>query len=128
MGVRAAGVVRSLPTIPRVGGVVGGQGTLPPDRADAAGQTLDASLAALGVVLEGYSPVTSTDLADPVLVEIADAHGVSTAQVVLPWHLDHVVVVIPESVTPARITANADVLGFALTGAERDRVDGLARG
>lgn len=80
-----------------------------------------------GVVLEGYSPFTSTDLDDPVLREVADAHGVSTAQVVLRWHLDHGVVVIPKSVTPERIAANADVLGFSLTDAERTRVDGLAR-
>ena len=80
-----------------------------------------------GVVLEGYSPFKSTDLADPVLTGIADAHGVSSAQVVLRWHLDHGVVVIPKSVTPERIAANADVLGFALTGIERGRVDGLAR-
>ncbi|GAA4311335.1 aldo/keto reductase [Klenkia terrae] len=80
-----------------------------------------------GVVLEGYSPFKSTDLDDPVLVEIAGAHGVTTAQVVLRWHLDHGVVVIPKSVTPERIAANADVLGFALTGIERGRVDGLAR-
>jgi diketogulonate reductase-like aldo/keto reductase len=81
-----------------------------------------------GVVLEGYSPFKSTDLADPVLTGIADAHGVSSAQVVLRWHLDHGVVVIPKSVTPARISANADVLGFALTDAERDAVDELSRG
>jgi diketogulonate reductase-like aldo/keto reductase len=81
-----------------------------------------------GVVLEGYSPFKSTDLGDPVLTGIADAHGVSTAQVVLRWHLDHGVVVIPKSVTPERIIANADVLGFALTVAERDAVDGLSRG
>jgi 2,5-diketo-D-gluconate reductase A len=80
-----------------------------------------------GVVLEGYSPFKSTDLDDPVLVEIAGAHGVTTAQVVLRWHLDHDVVVIPKSVTPERIAANVDVLGFALTGIERGRVDGLAR-
>ncbi len=81
-----------------------------------------------GVVLEGYSPFRSTDLSDPVLAEVADAHGVTPAQVVLRWHLDHGVVVIPKSVTPERITTNADVLGFSLTTAERDRVDGLARG
>ena len=32
-----------------------------------------------GVVLEGYSPFRASDLADPVLVEIAAAHGVTAA-------------------------------------------------
>jgi 2,5-diketo-D-gluconate reductase A len=36
-----------------------------------------------GVVLEGYSPFQNTNLDDPVLREIAERHGVSTAQVVL---------------------------------------------
>ncbi len=81
-----------------------------------------------GVVLEGYSPFASTDLGDPVLADVAAAHDVTPAQVVLRWHLDHGVVVIPKSATPERIAANADVLGFTLTDAERDAVDGLSRG
>ncbi|MCV2488694.1 aldo/keto reductase [Geodermatophilus sp. YIM 151500] len=81
-----------------------------------------------GVVLEGYSPFKNTDLDDPVLRGIADAHGVSTAQVVLRWHLDHGVVVIPKSATPERIRANAAVTGFSLDDDEVRRIDGLARG
>lgn len=79
-----------------------------------------------GVELEGYSPLKRTDLASPVLVEIAAAYGVSTAQVVLRWHLDHHVVVIPKSVHRERIAANLDVLGFALTPDEVARIDGLS--
>jgi 2,5-diketo-D-gluconate reductase A len=78
-----------------------------------------------GVVLEGYSPFKSTDLTDPVLVAIAQAHGVSTAQVVLRWHVDHGVVVIPKSVDPDRIRANIDVFGFSLSPDERERIDAL---
>jgi diketogulonate reductase-like aldo/keto reductase len=54
-----------------------------------------------GVVLEGYSPFKNTDLRHPVLTEIAARHGVTPAQVVLRWHLDHQVVVIPKSATPS---------------------------
>jgi diketogulonate reductase-like aldo/keto reductase len=79
-----------------------------------------------GIVLEGYSPFKSTDLRDPVLAEIAASHGVSPAQVVLRWHLDHQVVVIPKSATPERIAANFDVFGFSLTDAELRRVDALS--
>ncbi|WP_326560694.1 aldo/keto reductase [Micromonospora sp. NBC_01796] len=79
-----------------------------------------------GVALEGYSPFKSTDLNDPVLVEIAGAHGVTTSQVVLRWHIDHGVVVIPKSVTPERIRANFDVFGFSLSADELRRIDGLA--
>ncbi|WP_298801826.1 aldo/keto reductase [uncultured Pseudokineococcus sp.] len=79
-----------------------------------------------GVVVEGYSPFKKTDLGDPVLTEVAQAHGVTPQQVVLRWHLEHGVVVIPKSVTPERITANADVFGFSLSPDEVRRVDGLA--
>ena len=68
-----------------------------------------------GVVLEGYSPFKRTNLDSPALQAVARAHGVSTAQVVVRWHLDHGFVVIPKSVTPARIEANFDVTGFSLT-------------
>ncbi|MFK3979982.1 aldo/keto reductase [Micromonospora sp. NPDC050397] len=79
-----------------------------------------------GVAVEGYSPFKTTDLDHPVLVEIARAHGVSTSQVVLRWHVDHGVVVIPKSVTPDRIRQNFDVFGFSLDEEELRRIDGLA--
>jgi 2,5-diketo-D-gluconate reductase A len=78
-----------------------------------------------GVVLEGYSPFKNTDLRHPVLAEIAADHGVSSAQVVLRWHIDHEVVVIPKSATPQRIAANFDVFGFSLANEELRRIDGL---
>ncbi len=80
-----------------------------------------------GVVLEGYSPFKNTDLADPVLREVADAHGVTPAQVVLRWHVEHGVVVIPKSATPERIRANLEIGAFSLTPDEVARVDGLSR-
>lgn len=80
-----------------------------------------------GVVLEGYSPFKSTDLRDPVLTRIAAAHGVSGAQVVLRWHIDHGFVVIPKSVTPDRIRSNFDVFGFSLEPDELREIDSLAR-
>jgi len=80
-----------------------------------------------GVVLEGYSPLRGTDLGDPVLVEIAAARGKTPAQVVLRWHVEHEIVVIPKSVTPARIRENFDVLDFSLTPGEVARIDGLSR-
>lgn len=79
-----------------------------------------------GVVLEGYSPFRATDLSAGPLVAAAEAHGVTPAQVVVRWHLQHGIVVIPKSVTPERIAANADVFGFTLTDDEMAAVDGLS--
>lgn len=79
-----------------------------------------------GVVLEGYSPLKGSDLKNPVLREIADRHGVSVPQVILRWHLEHEVVVIPRSSRRERIEANLDLYGFELSGEEMQQVDGLA--
>jgi diketogulonate reductase-like aldo/keto reductase len=79
-----------------------------------------------GVVVEGYSPFKTTDLNDPVLTRIAAAHGVDPARVVLRWHIQHEIVVIPKSKTPERIASNAAVDGFALTGEEMTAIDGMA--
>lgn len=78
------------------------------------------------VVIEGYSPLKGTDLADPVLGEIADRHQVTPAQAVLRWHLEHGIPVIPKSAQPARIKENIDLLGFSLTPAEVASIDSLA--
>ena len=79
-----------------------------------------------GVVLEGYSPFKTSDLADRVLREVADGHGVRPAQVVLRWHLEHGVVVIPKSADPGRLAENLDVTGFSLDAGEVARIDRLA--
>ncbi len=79
-----------------------------------------------GVAVEGYSPLKGTNLASPVLAEIARAHGVSPAQVVLRWHLEHQIVTIPKSADPGRIAANIDLLGFSLTPDEVAGIDGLS--
>jgi 2,5-diketo-D-gluconate reductase A len=80
-----------------------------------------------GIVLEGYSALKNTDLDDPVLREVADAHGVTPVQVLLRWHLDHGFVAIPKSATPERIESNFAVGGFSLAEEELARIDGLAR-
>ncbi|GIG35157.1 putative oxidoreductase [Cellulomonas pakistanensis] len=78
-----------------------------------------------GVVVEGYSPFKRTDLDDPVLTAIAEAHGVSTRQVVLRWHVDHGIVVIPKSTNKDRIAHNLEALQFTLSADELAQIDGL---
>jgi diketogulonate reductase-like aldo/keto reductase len=81
-----------------------------------------------GVQLEGYSPLRTMDLRSRRLVEIADAHGVTPAQVVIRWHLEHEVVVIPKSTNADRIAENADVFDFALAPEEIAALDALGAG
>lgn len=79
-----------------------------------------------GVVVEGYSPLKRTDLASPVLADIAATHAVTPAQVVLRWHLEHGIVVIPKSARPERISSNLALFGFSLRPDEVARIDQLS--
>ncbi|WP_033342487.1 aldo/keto reductase [Catenuloplanes japonicus] len=93
-----------------------------PARHDAA---LLADLRARNVVVEGYGPIKRTPMSAPALLEIAARHGKTPAQVVLRWHLQHRIVIIPKSVRPERIAENIDLFGFALTDAEMQTLDKL---
>ena len=81
-----------------------------------------------GVQLEGYSPLLNINLRDSQLVRIAGSHGVTPAQVVLRWHIEHRIVAIPRSSNAERIAENADIFGFALTSSEVEILDGFASG
>lgn len=81
---------------------------------------------ARGVAVEGYSPLRGSRLRDRVLTGIAEAHGVTPAQVVLRWHLQHGIVVIPKSATRERIAENFDLFGFSLDDEEVERIDALS--
>ena len=83
-------------------------------------------LDARNVCLEGYSPIALSRLADPALVSIAASHGVSAVQVVLRWHVQHGVVVLPKSEHRERIRENFDLFGFALDQEEMARLDSLS--
>ncbi|TDB86905.1 aldo/keto reductase [Actinomadura sp. KC216] len=79
-----------------------------------------------GIAVEGYSGLKNTDLRDPVLTEIAERHGATPAQVVLRWHLDHGIVILPRSSRRERIAANFDLDGIALTREDIAAIDALA--
>jgi diketogulonate reductase-like aldo/keto reductase len=78
-----------------------------------------------GVQVEGYSPLRTTNLAAAPLVRIAEVHGVTPAQVVIRWNIEHGIVVIPKSTNPGRIRENFDVFGFGLSPSEVSELDGL---
>jgi 2,5-diketo-D-gluconate reductase A len=78
-----------------------------------------------GIAVEGYSPLKATRLRNPVLAEIAACHQVTPAQVVLRWHLEHGITVIPKSAQPDRIKSNFDLFSFSLTSEDVTRLDHL---
>ncbi len=82
-----------------------------------------------GVVTEAWSPIARGRVAgDPAIIEIADAHDRTPAQVALRWEIQHGLVVIPKSVTAERIVANAQLFDFELTSEEMATMDALDHG
>lgn len=87
----------------------------------------------LGIVVQGWYPLggrghTAELLGDPIISEIAEAHGVSSAQVILRWNLQKGVVVIPGSGNPDHIKENTELYHFSLTEEEMERINNLDRG
>ena len=86
----------------------------------------------LGIVVQGWYPFggrghTSELLGDSVISSIAEAHSVTSAQVILRWNLQKGVVVIPGSSNPDHIRENLDLFGFVLTNTEIQRINELDR-
>jgi 2,5-diketo-D-gluconate reductase B len=82
------------------------------------------------VLVTAYSPLAQGQaLREPVLREIAAAHGVSAGQVVLRWLLDQPnVAAIPKASSHEHRASNLDVFGFELSDDERAAIAGLQRG
>ena len=87
---------------------------------------LRAAHAERGIKTESWSPLGQGQLlSDPVVAGIAAKHGRTGAQVIIRWHLDSGLIVIPKSVTPSRIAQNFDVFGFALDAEDMAAIAGL---
>ena len=82
-----------------------------------------------GIATEAWSPIAQgAVLDDPVVREVADAHGRTPAQVVLRWHVQRGSIVFPKSVNPKRMAENFALFDFELPDADMERLSGLDRG
>lgn len=86
----------------------------------------------LGIVMQAWYPFggrghTSQMFADSTIQSIASMHNVTSAQVILRWHLQRGVVAIPGSSNPNHILENISVFGFSLTEEEMSEISSLDR-
>ena len=81
-----------------------------------------------GVQIEAWAPFgegRKDMFSNPVLNEIAAKHKKSAAQVILRWHLQRNVVVIPKSVHIERMKENLDVFDFCLSDEDMAKISDL---
>jgi len=78
------------------------------------------------IAVTSWSPLARGGLLDEsLLVQIGSKYGKSPAQVIVRWHLQNDLTVIPKSVTPERIASNADVFDFELSIEDMKQIDSL---
>ncbi|WP_243767264.1 aldo/keto reductase [Paenibacillus agricola] len=77
------------------------------------------------IQVEAWSPLMQGNLDLPVLAKLAAKHGKTPAQVILRWSLQNGIVVIPKSITPARIQENAAIFDFTLSAEDISELDAL---
>lgn len=84
-----------------------------------------------GVQLEAWGPLGQGNakmLAEPVIQDIARAHGKNAGQVILRFEIQEGAIVFPKSTKPERIKSNMDIFDFSLTEAEMEAMRALDTG
>jgi 2,5-diketo-D-gluconate reductase A len=82
-----------------------------------------------GIIIESWSPLGSGRMLDDATVgEIAKKHGKSIAQVIIRWHLQEGLIVIPKSVRKERMAENFAVFDFELDADDLGKINGLDQG
>ncbi len=80
----------------------------------------------LGILTQSWSPLGQGQLLTDATIEtIAQKHGKTAAQVIIRWHVENGLVVIPKSVNANRIAENFDVFDFALDAEDMSRLEKL---
>jgi len=83
-----------------------------------------------GIFVESYSPLMRAGeaLEHPIITGIAGNHSKTPAQVILRWHVQNNLIVIPKSVTPSRIKENLDLFDFELSASEMEAIESMDEG
>ncbi|KAK4189145.1 NADP-dependent oxidoreductase domain-containing protein [Podospora australis] len=80
----------------------------------------------MGVLVEAYAPlVRGVRFSDKTVKGLAGRYGVSSAQVLVRWSIQHGFVTLPKSAKEERLISNADVGGFELSKEDMEGLDAL---
>jgi diketogulonate reductase-like aldo/keto reductase len=90
------------------------------------------------IILTSYCPLSNLNpasgpdsnasaLYNATIQAIATSKSKSPAQIIIRWHLQHGLTVIPKTVTPARLVENAQVFDFTLSDEEMQQIDQLGQ-
>lgn len=80
------------------------------------------------IAITAWSPLgRGRVLEDAVINDLARKYNKSAAQIIIRWHLQNDIVVIPKSVTPSRIAENAQVFDFELSDEDLQLISALHR-
>ncbi|MHC5227498.1 aldo/keto reductase [Enterococcus sp. LJL99] len=78
------------------------------------------------IAVEAWSPLGQGKLLEhPVLVELGEKYGKTSAQVIIRWHLQNDTIVIPKSTHKERIDENFDVFDFELSEEDMTKINEL---
>lgn len=78
------------------------------------------------IAVEAWSPLGQGKiLENPTLVELGEKYHKTAAQIIIRWHLQSDIIVIPKSVHQERINQNFDVFDFELSVEDMKRIDQL---
>lgn len=84
--------------------------------------------AAHGIATESWAPLGRGRLLDdPVIAEIAARHGRTPAQILIRWHIESGLIVIPKASSEGRLRENLAALDFRLDDGDMANIAGLDR-
>ncbi len=77
------------------------------------------------ILVQSWGPLMQgkKDLDAPLFLELGQKYGKSPAQIILRWHHQNEVLIIPKSVTPSRIAENIDIFDFSISSKDMEKIN-----
>ena len=84
-----------------------------------------------GAAVEAWGPLAEGKdgiFTNPILVEIGEKYGKSSAQVILRWLIQRGIIIFPKSVKESRMTENLNIFDFELSDEDMEKIKELETG